>query len=761
MMTNDHVPHGFGQATAASADQVARRPRSGFVRGVREVFDAALRAVLFTVLLTGLSLPAAAATLFTTQTPAATFSDGPYELGMKFQSSAAGTITAIRYYKDPGESATGHVGHLWDASGNLLATVNFSGESASGWQQQGLSAAVAIQAGKTYVVSVNSVSNYVATAQGLAAAVVNASLSSVADGANGVYGNPGVFPNSSFNSTNYFRDVVFQPNVVQASQCISGEKYVSVNGPGGPFVRNSVTSNNPNTGAANPLIASVPGANDVPAASVNIPTGFFGGTKVFYQFVITNCGNVDLYNVRLDDCIDVRSVGASGFLTGGVGAAGEANCEQPRMIPASPQRIVAPKLSPGQAVTVTSASFPSDYISSVDICGTYGSKRTNGIVRNDSQVEADADLNGDGIGETFVNFDDLNLVQCAPQPSASIKLLKQISVDGGITWFDADSAATAPAVTAPAGALYRFIVTNTGNVNLTNVSISDPALGLTSVVIPSATLTPGQSVTIVSGTSGFSSLSQPTRCNLNTIGNITNIATVTGTPASGGANVTDTNPAVLICQAPPPQCSASSSIASNFNGTQIPAGDSIWFNSNFKPSGVKDGTTVTLTGGSVQFASNGTSYNVPVPNAVVTFSSSVTCATTSFNSSLSRWETTVPLNVNTDDIFVSGMAFKVPANFQKGINPVTWNATFGTNTPGVQVNWKWGAAAYTQFPSDYNQLNVKPTHAAACGYTNGDQAGTPESSYKSYVTGGARGGGGSNWTGSWSGTVSGLNLVCQ
>ena len=36
---------------------------------------------------------------------------------------------------------------------------------------------------------------------------------------------------------------------------------------------------------------------------------FFGGTPVFYQFVITNCGTVDLLNVRLDDCADVRSVG--------------------------------------------------------------------------------------------------------------------------------------------------------------------------------------------------------------------------------------------------------------------------------------------------------------------------------------------------------------------------------------------------------------------------------------------------------------------
>jgi len=52
-------------------------------------------------------------------------------------------------------------------------------------------------------------------------------------------------------------------------------------------------------------------------------------------------------------------------------------------------------------------------------------------------------------------------------------------------------------------------------------------------------------------------------------------------------------------------------------------------------------------------------------------------------------------------------------------------------------------------------LNVKPTHQNACNVNNGDHAGTPENpAYQQCVTGGATGGGGSNFTGSWSGTVS-------
>ena len=45
-----------------------------------------------------------------------------------------------------------------------------------------------------------------------------------------------------------------------AAQCIELKKSVSGNGPGGPFVRNSETAANPNTTAANLLIAFVPGS---------------------------------------------------------------------------------------------------------------------------------------------------------------------------------------------------------------------------------------------------------------------------------------------------------------------------------------------------------------------------------------------------------------------------------------------------------------------------------------------------------------------
>ncbi|WP_343305419.1 DUF4082 domain-containing protein [Chitinophaga niabensis] len=146
--------------------------------------------------------------VFTTQTPSSTDTDGPYELGMKFQSSQSGTITQIRYYKYSGENGA-HTGRLWSAAGTQLTSVTFTGETASGWQTATLSTPYAISANTTYVVTVNSNARYGATTGGLATAVTNGPLSTIV-GSNGVYGTTlGAFPTSSYNNSNYFRDITF------------------------------------------------------------------------------------------------------------------------------------------------------------------------------------------------------------------------------------------------------------------------------------------------------------------------------------------------------------------------------------------------------------------------------------------------------------------------------------------------------------------------------------------------------------------------
>ena len=71
---------------------------------------------------------------------------------MKFRADQAGFITGIRFYKGSGNTGT-HTGSLWTSTGTRLATVTFTGETATGWQQANFATPVAVTAGTTYVAS--------------------------------------------------------------------------------------------------------------------------------------------------------------------------------------------------------------------------------------------------------------------------------------------------------------------------------------------------------------------------------------------------------------------------------------------------------------------------------------------------------------------------------------------------------------------------------------------------------------------------------
>jgi hypothetical protein len=195
-------------------------------------------------------------------------------------------------------------------------------------------------------------------------------------------------------------------------------------------------------------------------------------------------------------------------------------------------------------------------------------------------------------------------------------------------------------------------------------------------------------------------------------------------------------------------------ISSNFNGTAIATGSTVWFNSVVKVSGVgSSGATLHIDHSVVDYTVKGVTNEVAVPDATLIFDPTATVATTTFDAGSNSWTTTVPLGVG-GNAFLDAFGLSLPGGLPGGANPVTWKGTFETDTAGVSVNWQFGAAVYTQFSTDYNALNVKAVDSnSASTYKNSDHAGTPEA-FKTFVTGGARGGGGSNWTGSYSATVS-------
>ena len=133
-------------------------------------------------------------------------------LGVQFQASANGTISAVRFYKEVDNTGT-HTGSLWSSTGTLLATGTFSGETASGWQELDFSSPVPVTAGTTYVASYHtSTGHYAITSSGLASAVTNGPLTALPSGGVYAYGTGNVFPSSSFNASNYWVDVVYSPS---------------------------------------------------------------------------------------------------------------------------------------------------------------------------------------------------------------------------------------------------------------------------------------------------------------------------------------------------------------------------------------------------------------------------------------------------------------------------------------------------------------------------------------------------------------------
>jgi hypothetical protein len=152
-----------------------------------------------------------------TDQPANFTTDSSVELGMRVTPTADGTITGVSFYKAVGDTGT-HTGTLWSATGQVLATGTFTGESASGWQTLTFGTPVAVTAGTTYIVSFYSPQGrYGYTTSYFTADVVNGPLTAPANSStagNGVYvySNGGVFPTGSAGGTNYWVDVTFSPS---------------------------------------------------------------------------------------------------------------------------------------------------------------------------------------------------------------------------------------------------------------------------------------------------------------------------------------------------------------------------------------------------------------------------------------------------------------------------------------------------------------------------------------------------------------------
>ncbi len=196
------------------------------------------------------------------------------------------------------------------------------------------------------------------------------------------------------------------------------------------------------------------------------------GSNVFYRFIVTNIGDVTLSPITLAD----NTYDLSGA-------------------------PVPPSLAPSESFVY--------YLGPIlAVLGQHTNVAT-----------ASGEFNS--VNYTYTNNANYNGI---PESTPSINVVKQISGDNS-TWVDADLP-PGIAVLIGANVFYRFTVTNTGNVELSNITLTDNTYDLSGASVP-PTLAPGASFVYYLGPISAQS------------GQHTNIATATGT--FDNATYTDTD----------------------------------------------------------------------------------------------------------------------------------------------------------------------------------------------------------------------------
>jgi hypothetical protein len=317
----------------------------------------------------------------------------------------------------------------------------------------------------------------------------------------------------------------------------------------------------------------------------------------------------------------------------------------------------------------------------------------------------------------------------------------------------------------PASANILTSATATANCQGYNLSVSakDLTVGKTYTIDYTFTLTCDKVATKVPGSITFTATGETATVTAKgTFPGPSGNCTVTGsaTLTSSGSTVTiiinGSTSAPLhcgipyVCTIPPSGTQISGGPVSWNKFNTVGGSDVVWINAHIgKPSGIptNEVTTVRFTG--VTFVLNGITY--PLPDGFLIFDPSAPATpTTSFDSTFmpnGRWVTTLNPSNLFDEIFFDGQAVPVDSNISGG-GSATVNYTTKSTDNDLDFSWQWSAAVYTSWPGN-NQAEILPYHQSL-------HAGTPlNPAVQQSLIQGPRGGGGSNYTGSWSGTGNG------
>lgn len=199
----------------------------------------------------------------------------------------------------------------------------------------------------------------------------------------------------------------------------------------------------------------------------------------------------------------------------------------------------------------------------------------------------------------------------------------------------------------------------------------------------------------------------------------------------------------------PPSGTAIGRAPFSWNSFTAPGGSVVWINAHIgRPSGVSTNTITTVDFTGVTLVVNGRTY--ALPNGQIVFNPAVLTPRTLVNADGS-WTTTLNPSNLPDEIFFDGQAIPVDSNLENGGHGNTGSTlSFQTNSSDstLSFQWQWGAAVYASWPGNA-AANIAPVHAQ-------QHAGAPlNTAIEADLIQGPRGRGGSNFTGSWSGSGQG------
>jgi hypothetical protein len=213
--------------------------------------------------------------------------DAPVELGVKFSSEMSGYITGARFYKASTNSGT-HVANLWTSTGTLLATATFTAETASGWQQVSFPAPVRITANTVYVISYHTdVGHYSYTSGYFSGRSAHNPPLRLLDSVY-TYTATRAFPTNTFESANYWVDVVFAATAPPTAPLTLATTTLPDGVATAPY---SATLSG--SGGAMPFAWSIASGTLPPGLSIDPSTGAISGTP-------TTAGTYD-FTIRLSD----------------------------------------------------------------------------------------------------------------------------------------------------------------------------------------------------------------------------------------------------------------------------------------------------------------------------------------------------------------------------------------------------------------------------------------------------------------------------